>query len=115
MQVAKHLWAAVAAVMAGPLLAHPHLQQAEPAEGSQLARAPQELALSFSEPARLIVLAVARDQGAAQKITALPATPQKRVVVSLPALSAGKYEITWRVIGTDGHVVPGALHFTLTQ
>jgi methionine-rich copper-binding protein CopC len=114
-RVKNQLWAALIGLASGPLLAHAHLQQSEPADGSRLERAPAQLVLSFSEPARLVLLTIARDGGAPQKLSSLPDAAQKRIVVSLPTLTAGDYVMAWRVIGTDGHVVPGGLHFTLTQ
>jgi methionine-rich copper-binding protein CopC len=111
----NHCLGGLLGVLCGPLFAHAHLQQAAPADGSHLQQAPAQLVLSFSEPARLVVLTIARHDGAPQKLTSLPATPQQRITVPLPALSAGDYVIAWRVVGTDGHVVPGGLHFTLMQ
>jgi methionine-rich copper-binding protein CopC len=35
--------------------------------------------------------------------------------VALPRLAPGRYVLSWRVVGRDGHVVPGELHFTLSE
>jgi methionine-rich copper-binding protein CopC len=102
-------------MICGPLFAHAHLQQAVPADGSHLRQSPVQLVLNFSEPARLVVLTIARHDGAPQKLVPLPDAPQKQITVPLPGLAAGDYTIAWRVVGADGHVVPGGLHFTLMQ
>jgi methionine-rich copper-binding protein CopC len=93
--------------------AHAHLQSATPREGSVLASAPGELVLQFSEPARLTVLWLTHSGGERHKLTGLPQDPQTRITVALPKLSPGEYLLEWRVLGGDGHVVPGTLHFTL--
>jgi methionine-rich copper-binding protein CopC len=109
--------------VAGPLLllvssvafSHAHLQRASPADGSVIAHAPQSLVLEFSESAQLTALWIAQDGGTRQKITPLPQQAQQRIVVALPALAPGDYRVSWRVVGADGHVVPGQIHFTLSR
>jgi len=95
--------------------AHTRLEEAIPADGSVLHATPTTLVLRFSEPARLTVLWIARRGGTKQKLTALPVEPQARISVNLPRLEPGDYEISFRVMGADGHVVPGQLHFSLTE
>lgn len=93
--------------------AHAHLQRAVPADGSVLQAAPEKLVLAFSEDARLTALSIARDGGAPQKVTPLPAAAAREISVALPPLTPGEYVVTWRALSADGHVVPGRLHFTL--
>ncbi len=93
--------------------AHAHLEGSTPADGSVLATVPGELVLQFSESARLTALAIARDGGAAQPLRPLPQSSARRIVVALPALSPGDYVVSWRVLGADGHVVPGQVRFRL--
>jgi methionine-rich copper-binding protein CopC len=103
-------------VLASPCaLAHAHLAEAQPADGSVLTAAPGSLTLRFSESARLTALWIARDGGARQKITPLPESAQEKIVVALPALSPGAYVISWRALSADGHVVPGQIRFTLKR
>ncbi|HEX8782224.1 MAG TPA: copper resistance protein CopC, partial [Steroidobacteraceae bacterium] len=49
------------------------------------------------------------------KLTPLPAEVAARITVPLPKLSPGKYTLSWRVVGDDGHIVPGTLHFTVVE
>jgi methionine-rich copper-binding protein CopC len=95
--------------------AHAHLERAVPADGSVLHAAPARVVLTFSEAARLTVLWIAPVGGARQKITALPAVSAAEISVALPPLTPGRYVLSWRVVGRDGHVVPGELHFTLSE
>ena len=96
-------------------LAHAHLEKAAPADGSVITTAPQSLLLEFSEPARLAALWISADGGSRRKLAGLPQQPQKRIVVSLPDLLPGTYVVSWRVVGADGHVVPGQIRFTLRR
>ncbi len=103
---------AVAAFLtAGTAAAHPHLQKSTPAEGSTLTAAPSFVELTFSEPARITAFSIQKDQGAPEALKALPTDTTRSAKVTLPALASGAYTISWRVIGSDGHVMSGTLHF----
>jgi methionine-rich copper-binding protein CopC len=95
--------------------AHAHLLRAVPAEGSVLHAAPARVRLTFSEAARLAALWIAPVGGARRQIAPLPLDAAAEISVPLPPLAPGRYVLSWRVIGTDGHVVPGELHFTLGE
>jgi methionine-rich copper-binding protein CopC len=94
--------------------AHAHLQQATPADGSVVTSAPASLVLRFSEDARLTALWISRDGGSRQKL-APPQESQTTIVVALPPLAPGRYLVSWRALGADGHVLPGQIRFTLTR
>lgn len=98
---------------AGAAAAHPHLQKSTPAEGSTLSAAPSFVELVFSEPARITTLSVQKNQSAPEALKALPTDTKPTAKVTLPALTPGAYAISWRVIGSDGHVMSGTLHFTV--
>jgi copper transport protein len=95
--------------------AHAHLLHAVPAEGAVLHAAPALIRLTFSEPARLTVLWLAPEKGARHRIAPLPVDAAPEISVALPPLGPGRYVLIWRVIGRDGHVVPGELHFSLSE
>jgi methionine-rich copper-binding protein CopC len=95
--------------------AHAHLERSTPADGSVLSAAPAQLVLQFSEAAQLATLSIERNGGEKQKVTTLPETAQLRIVIALPALPPGDYVVSWRVVGVDGHVVPGRIHFTVNR
>lgn len=93
--------------------AHAHLKQATPADGSVLAVSPAHLVLRFSEAARLTAAWIQKTGEPAQKLSPLPTEPAAEISVALPSLAPGRYVASWRVIGDDGHIVPGQLHFVI--
>ena len=96
-------------------LAHAHLKTSVPSDGSILGAAPSELVLEFSEAARLTALWIERSGAEKQKVSPLPQEPRTRIAVPLVKLAPGDYVVSWRVLGADGHVVPGKIRFTLRQ
>jgi methionine-rich copper-binding protein CopC len=107
-----------AVVLSLPLtaLAHAHLQQSTPANGSSVPVAPDHITLSFSEAAHLTALTIQRDgEPVAQKIEPLPKEASARFVIPAPRLAAGIYTLRFRNIAVDdGHVMSGSITFTIT-
>ena len=93
--------------------AHAHLQKSNPADNSVITISPSNLVLNFSEAARLTVLSIQKDSEPAQNLKPLPTTAAQQISVPLPQLTPGTYSVSWRVVSEDGHVMAGALHFTL--
>jgi methionine-rich copper-binding protein CopC len=98
------------AVTAG---AHAHLQKSSPADNSVITAPPANLVLNFSEAARLTALSIQKGSEPEQKLKSLPTTAAVQISVALPQLTPGTYSVSWRVLSDDGHVMSGALHFTL--
>jgi methionine-rich copper-binding protein CopC len=98
------------AVTAG---AHAHLQKSSPADNSVITTPPANLVLNFSEAARLTALSIQKGSEPEQKLKSLPTTAAVQISVPLPQLTPGTYSVSWRVLSDDGHVMSGALHFTL--
>jgi len=98
-------------------LAHAHLQQSAPANGSNVSVAPGNLALTFSESAHLTALNIQKE-GAAQahKLEPLPKAASQHFAIALPQLGAGVYTITYRVVSADdNHISSGAIKFTIAS
>ena len=112
MSVTKWCVGAALILLAATAHAHAHLTAAVPADGS-VGKAPERIVLSFSEAARITVMTLQRGGEEPRKLTPLPSEMAARITVPLPKLSPGKYTLSWRVVGDDGHVVPGVLHFTV--
>jgi methionine-rich copper-binding protein CopC len=93
--------------------AHAHLQKSSPADNSVITTAPPNLVLNFSEAARLTALSIQKDSEPEQKLKPLPTTAAQQISVPLPPLTAGAYAVNWRVVSDDGHMMAGALHFTI--
>jgi copper transport protein len=95
--------------------AHAHLEQAQPADGSVLRESPPQFELKFSEPAHLTALSLQRSgEPQARKIEPLPTEVSAQFTVPAPRLEPGAYELRYRVISADSHLVAGSVHFTVT-
>ncbi|HZO22515.1 MAG TPA: copper resistance CopC family protein [Steroidobacteraceae bacterium] len=93
--------------------AHTHLEKSVPANGAVLNAAPENIVLTFAEPARLTALSLRKNSEPAQKLAPLPSATARELTVALPRLTPGKYVVSWRVLSEDGHVMPGDLSFTI--
>jgi len=93
--------------------AHAKLVKSDPAEGSTLKAAPTKFVLTFGEPAKLTTLTLQKNAEPAKKIGPLPTSASAEISVPAPKLEPGKYVLAWRVMGDDGHVLPGKLTFTV--
>jgi hypothetical protein len=93
-------------------LAHAQLTDSSPVDGSQLLDGPTALVLSFSEAVQLTALTIQRNGGTAQRLVP-PEQVAARISVPLPKLAAGAYVLRWRTLGSDGHVVPGQIRFSI--
>jgi methionine-rich copper-binding protein CopC len=93
--------------------AHARLVKADPADGSTVTVAPTKFMLTFGEPAKLTVLSLQKDAEPAKKIGPLPTNASAEISVPAPKLAPGKYVLSWRAVGDDGHVMPGKLSFTV--
>jgi copper resistance protein C len=102
------------ALAATAVLAHAHLKKAVPADGSVITTTLSTVVLSFSEPATLTACWIQKGNGPKQKVTGLATTPAQQISVPVPKLEAGTYVLSWRVVGDDGHVLPGQTHFTIS-
>ena len=104
-----------AAALTLPLAAaaHARLMSASPSAGAILAVAPRALTLDFNESVRLAVLKISQDgQEISVAYDRSASTPH--VVVPLPALGTGAYEVRWSALtADDGHVVKGSFSFVV--
>jgi len=97
----------------GLTLAHTHLEQSIPANGSRLAQAPRSFVLRFARPVHLTALSLQKGAEPAQKLGPLPESAAAEFTLPAPQLAAGTYILSWRSVGDDGHVMPGKLQFTV--
>ena len=93
--------------------AHATLKVSVPANGATLSTAPQQLTLTFSEPVKLTMLALQKDGGSKQDLGPLPTKADATFTVSAPAMTNGRYVITWRALADDAHVTSGQIAFGL--
>ena len=115
----KHIsWIAVimsCLVMPVAALAHAHLVQSEPADGSTVSVLPDHFLLVFSESAHLTALRIQKEGDASPtKIESLPKNASDRFLIPAPHLAPGVYTLTFRnVASDDNHVMSGSIRFTI--
>ena len=93
--------------------AHAHLQKSSPADNGVITASPSNLVLNFSEAVRLTALSIQKNSEPVQNLKPLPTAAAQQISVPVPQLTPGTYSVSWRVLSDDGHVMAGALHFTL--
>jgi methionine-rich copper-binding protein CopC len=100
-----------------PALAHAHLLETVPANGSIVSVSPSSLTLKFSEGIELGFsgVIVTGPSGAVTIGAASldPADDTRLFVEVLAALPAGTYTIAWHTVSTDGHKTTGIFAFTV--
>lgn len=101
-----------------PARAHAELVQATPAANAQLGQGPAQVALIFSEPLEpaFSLIEVLNEAGQRVDIGDVRVAPDDptRMTVSLRALPAGVYTVSWRALSTaDGHLTSGAYVFAV--
>ena len=106
---------AIVLIVAGSASAHAILDSATPADGAQVATAPTEVTLEFSEDVSAAVGAVrVLNSDGARVDTGKPQVTGHVVRVTLKSfLPDGPYIVTWRVISADAHTASGALTFAV--
>jgi copper transport protein len=113
MKIARIACAVVLLSWGALAFAHARLVKADPADGSIVKVAPTKFVLTFGESAKLTKLTLQKDAEPATKIGPLPTEASAEISIPAPKLAPGKYVLSWRVVGGDGHILPGKLSFTV--
>jgi methionine-rich copper-binding protein CopC len=104
---------------ASPVFAHAFLERASPPVGSELAAAPPELSITFTEGVEPLfsTIEVHGANGAAVSTGAPHVVPDnnRRLAVELPKLPPGTYTVNWHVTSVDTHKTEGNYQFTITH
>ncbi|WP_369395175.1 copper resistance CopC/CopD family protein [Streptomyces sp. CG1] len=103
---------------AAPASAHAALRATDPADGTVLRTAPQQLTLTFTESVGLLTDSFRVYDPHNHRLRTGPAEHatdgSDTARVSLPAkLATGTYTVAWRVVSADSHPVSGALTFSV--
>ena len=113
-------------------LAHSPLSNVSPGDGARLEDAPAEISMVFKSPAKLIKLELLKEQASAKKsllgglfgndggeVVPLPNAVLMEMsdthVIPLPKITGGDYQVKWRAMGEDGHVIKGDFVFTVDK
>ncbi|QBX55302.1 hypothetical protein EXE58_07435 [Nocardioides seonyuensis] len=100
-------------VAAGPATAHAELVSTNPLNGAQLADAPGEVVLEFTESVALLDDGIRLLGAGGDAVpTPAPVTDGSTVRWAMPRdLPDGAYVVSWRVVSGDSHPVTGAFSF----
>ena len=100
-------------VISPAVKAHSPLAATMPADSAVLAAAPDSLQLTFKGMVSLAHLSLARDGADIQlgKDHLMQKATQHEV--PLPALADGHFQVRWRALSADGHVMKGTFSFTV--
>jgi len=80
-----------------------------------LAAAPQAIEMKFRGTARLVRVALTGAQSGEVALSEEHLMVKKYLhTVALPAIVADEYEVRWRALSADGHVVKGNFSFTVS-
>jgi copper transport protein len=107
------IYTIAALLFASSLAAHSELTSSMPADKASVATAPKEVMLHFSEPVRLTSVSVTGSGGTRQDLSGLPGERAKDFTVATPGLGDGQYEVTWRALSGDSHVMTGTFSFSV--
>jgi methionine-rich copper-binding protein CopC len=101
--------------VATPAFAHTELISSDPAKGAQLAAAPTQLTLTFSEAASVdnAEISVTAPDGAKWTVGTITARDTSLIVPLQGSGPAGRYMIDYTVTALDGDAVSGQIPFTL--
>lgn len=110
---------AVVPTLAGASMMHMKLSRSEPAANQTLPASPTEVKLWFTQRPELTVTSVKLRSGAGASAVERALAPLARAVAdSAPivapvgaALAPGHYEVAWRTMARDGHVLNGVIPF----
>ena len=99
-----------------PAAAHSPLISSSPADGDVLAAVPNAIEIKFRGMARLVRLALTGAQSGEVTLSEEHLMVEKHShTVALPAIAADEYEVRWRALSADGHLVKGSFSFTVSS
>jgi copper resistance protein C len=111
----KILLAAAVCLIGQAAFAHAFLDRASPAVGSEVAKAPTSIALTYSEPVEPLFSTVQVTDATGGRVDIGKPTTQNdgRILqVAVKQLPPGVYTVAWHVTSVDTHKTEG--HFTFT-
>ena len=100
--------------VAAPAFAHTAVRETSIADNATLSAPPATFTVTFSAATGLANVTLTNAAGREVALDYMP--PRARAAsftIPLPALAPGAYTISWRTMASDGHVMPGAVRFTV--
>lgn len=109
-------WATAVVLFAAPMAASAHssVDSGTPRDGETLAKAPDLVRLNFGDAMRITVLKLVGPDGEVPLIRTDGMKPVKTLEARPDGgMTPGAYEIEWRGMGADGHVMEGTVDFSI--
>lgn len=100
-----------------PAMAHSPLQTSVPADGDELSSVPETIDMTFTAAARVMKVEMIHTNGnASHTVTVDIPTRDTVETISLSPdfVGAGAYQVDWRALSEDGHVITGTFSFTVS-
>jgi methionine-rich copper-binding protein CopC len=95
-------------------VAHTQLASATLEDGGVYQTMPDVLDLVFAQKVGLAAFSLKDSEGQDVVVDFTPPKSREtRFSIPMPKLLSGQYEMTWRAISNDGHVVNGGLRFSV--
>jgi methionine-rich copper-binding protein CopC len=98
-------------------LAHAKMNASVPKDGAIVPAGLSEIELSFSKPLRLTLVHVVRatERKEVPVTSELPKSFVNSAKLTVEALLAGPYEVSWTAVADDGHVMNGSFKFSVGE
>lgn len=94
--------------------AHTMVRAVSIAEGAVLASSPPSVTITFDHPAGMGAVRLETATGERVPIAwTPPRTLSASFTIPLPRLDPDRYRLSWRVVAQDGHVMAGAVNFSV--
>ena len=106
----------MAVFLAPSASAHDVLVSSDPDDGEEV-EAPSEFSITFNnDPIDMeSAIVITGPDGDDAEIETDPIVEGRDVYTELPDLEPGEYDVTWRVVSSDGHPISGEQSFTVTS
>ncbi len=115
--IARFMLIAAATLGTGAVEAHAFLDAAVPPVGGVLAAPPPEIRITFTEPLEAAFSGIELADAAGRAIAAGPAVVavdnRAQLVLKLPPLPAGRYQVSWHAVSVDTHRTEGRYGFEI--
>jgi len=109
--------ALIASLVPATALPHAFLDHAVPPVGGTVATAPREIRIFFSEAVEpafsAVTLAITNGKPVAVGKAAVDPGDPRQLVLPVPPLGPGDYEVNWHVVSVDAHRTEGHYGFTV--
>ncbi|MGM0614663.1 MAG: copper resistance CopC family protein [Pseudomonadota bacterium] len=111
---ARAALASLLLTLALPVLAHQETTETSPENGTTLNGSPEQIGVAFDGVMRITQFEVTGPEGVV-RLESQPGNEEVERFFAKPqqALPAGDYEVNWRGLSTDGHMMSESFNFSI--